>query len=136
MGDVVYVGSCSGFFYALDRQTGAELWVFDADGKSFHGDPVILDEAIIFDTDEQGSDGCSGHIWALEKDAPRSRWKYEATGQASLGCGVTTDLASQGSYLAGVTTEDRLVCLDAQSGQVLWEFTSEFDGSEGYFRLV
>ncbi len=29
VGDTLYVGSCSGAFYALDRHHGTELWSYD-----------------------------------------------------------------------------------------------------------
>lgn len=55
MEETVFVGSCAGIFYALNKATGELRWSYDIrkDGKqiSFHGNPLIVDDMILIGTD-------------------------------------------------------------------------------------
>ncbi len=50
MGDSLFVGSCSGVFFAFDKANGDVRWAYDTttDGPraNFHGDPVVTDTLI------------------------------------------------------------------------------------------
>ena len=55
-GDSVYFGDLGGWFYALDRQTGAERWKIDARASDFPGahpinlffaSPILADGKVI-----------------------------------------------------------------------------------------
>ncbi|MCI0697104.1 PQQ-like beta-propeller repeat protein [candidate division KSB1 bacterium] len=126
--DLLYVGSCSGIFYALDKNTGSVKWSYDItkDGRqtSFHGDMLITEELVIIGTDGRSLEGGIGHLCAFERKAGKVRWKYFA------GRGVTTDVLRLGDRIFAVTQNDELICLNVQNGQRDWAFASTYAGNQ------
>ena len=51
MEDTVFVGSCAGIFYALNKATGEQRWSYNIrqDGKqiSFQGNPLVVVDMIL-----------------------------------------------------------------------------------------
>jgi outer membrane protein assembly factor BamB len=121
----VFIGSCAGTFYGLDRQTGKVCWSYDIrkDGNqtSFHGNPLITDDLVII-----GTDGGLGHVYAFEKTTGRVVWKYQAGGSISWGTGVGSDIVRLGPNVYGVTLGDELLCLDLKTGRLNWSFRKPF----------
>ena len=94
--DTVYFGDVGGWFYALDRATGAERWKLNARAKDFPGahainvfmaSPILVEGKLIVagGTLEQllagglfyrGSTG-RGFVMALEPKTGRIAWKYD-----------------------------------------------------------
>ena len=126
--DLLYVGSCSGIFYALDKNTGSVKWSYDItrDGRqtSFHGDMLITEELAIIGTDGRSLESGIGHLYAFERNTGKVRWKYFA------GRGVTTDVLRLGDRIFAVTQNDELICLNVQNGQLDWAFASTFAGNQ------
>jgi polyvinyl alcohol dehydrogenase (cytochrome) len=94
--DTVFFGDIGGWFYALDRATGAERWKLNARAKEFPGahpinvffaSPVLADGKVIAagGTLEQvvaafpGYKGCTGRgfVLALEPRTGKVAWKYD-----------------------------------------------------------
>lgn len=130
MGDLVFVGSCSGNFYALDRKNGEVRWSYnikqDGDQTSFHGDPLIAGDLIIVGTDV----GKQGHIYAFEWATGRVRWKYQVKTGANGDYGVSSDIVRKGNEIFATAQGDDLLCLDLDTGRVRWHFSSGFDRSK------
>jgi len=115
-GDLLFIGSCGGTFYALDRRTGQVRWATDLrperDTKvfQFHGDPLITDKLVIV-----GADGTSGGgVHALDRFTGKIRWKYPA------GRGVVTSIVIMDHHAYAYTLEGQLICLDMDSGLLRW----------------
>ncbi len=68
-----------------------------------------------------------GHVYAFERKTGKLRWKYRTPD------GVMTDILLRGLRLYAVTLEDRLVCLDAKTGRLLWSFPSGFSNPDFLF---
>ena len=106
---------------ALDKTTGERRWAYDAreDGEevNFHGDPLITENLIILGSDQSRADA-GAHVYALERATGKLRWKYRAAR------GVATDIVRDGERLYAVSLTDHLICLDLQSGRVVWTFAS------------
>lgn len=119
---MLFIGSCAGVFYALDKTSGNVLWSHDAaKGEKkvgFHGDPIITEDLIIIGTDINGEASGNGYVYAFERTAGKERWKV-ATGR-----GIASDLVRIESSLFGVTLSDELVSVDLTSGKRNWTFTS------------
>jgi len=98
---------------------------------TFHGDAIVKDTLVIITTD-----GTSGSVYALTRSEGKRVWEYEVTEETALGVGVTTDLILQGDAVLGVTTGDRLIRLNIETGELLWEFQSPFDPSESYWNVA
>ncbi|MGI9074875.1 MAG: PQQ-binding-like beta-propeller repeat protein [Bryobacteraceae bacterium] len=126
-GQPAVVGSCSGNFYALDRDTGRVRWSYDIkqDGNqnSFHGDPLVTGDLILIGTDA----GRQGHVYAFERTMGKVRWKYLAWSGVADDVGVASDIVRRGKYVYAVAQGDELLCLNLTDGSVLWTFSSKFD---------
>jgi outer membrane protein assembly factor BamB len=119
VGEVVYIGACSGVFSAIDRSTGAPIWLYDitADGKQteFHSTPVVTGQRIFV-----GTDGTIGHLYAFDLRSGDVAWKYLHKGNGNGG--FTSDVLLDGDRIIGVTIDERIVALDAASGVEIWSF--------------
>lgn len=85
-GNVLFIGSCGGKFYALEKVTGKELWSYDTrtDGgpRSFHGDPFLYDGLVLITT-ERGCGPNTGFVYAFDQQAGKLRWKVPASGPST-----------------------------------------------------
>ena len=120
-GDHLYVGSCAGVMYCLDRKTGAVKWKYDISqdgGQSFHGNMLIDGDWILVGTDVGLNVEKGGHIYSFNLSTGAVRWKYPA------GKGVSTDLLQAGSHVFGVAEtgrEETVVGLDRNTGKEIWK---------------
>ena len=123
VGDVIYVGACSGVFSAIDRSTGTPLWLYDiaadGDAREFHGNPVATKDRVFIPTDG----GQVGHIYAFDRVTGDVAWKYAHRGKDNSG--FTSDLLLDGDRIIAVTVDERVVALNAASGAELWSFVIE-----------
>ncbi len=120
-GDALYVGSCSGVFYALDARGGEVRWTYDTRGDGdpaqFHGNPVITGDLVVTPSDSTPE----GFTYAFDRADGAVRWKQPTGG----GGGIETDLLRTGDTVIGVTKSGDLVSLDLTSGFPLWSFSPE-----------
>ena len=112
---VVYVGSMDGYLYAVDSQTGRELWKFEA------GHPVISTPAVADGTVYFGS-GCVGefclrrpdsdyNFYALDSQTGQEIWRFKTGGGVASSPLVADDLVYFGSE------DQHVYALDRQTGQ-------------------
>lgn len=127
---MVFVGSCNGFFRALDELTGRLIWQYDTrpDGsdQEFHGAPLLTPELVIAGSDARQEAG-AGYVYAFERATGQLRWKRR------VGRGAGADVLRHGASVYSVTLQDELICLDLGSGEVRWTFASGFSNDQ--FRL-
>jgi outer membrane protein assembly factor BamB len=102
VGKLLFVGSCSGNFYALNRDTGGVRWSYnikqDGDQTSFHGDPLVAGDLILIGTDA----GRQGHVYAFERTTGKVRWKYRVPSGVADDVGVASDIVRRGKYVYAV----------------------------------
>lgn len=130
VGDLVYVGSCSGNVFAIDRHDGRTRWTFDVkdDGRpaSFHGDPLVADGMLIIGTDRGIQENPTSHLWALDLATGALRWK------CVVGNGIVSDIVRAGDRAIAVTRAESLLCLDLASGRRLWTFAGKLPSTDVY----
>lgn len=110
----MFIGSCSGNFYALDRRQGREIWSYDASLDSshpnFHGNIVLAEDLVVVGTDG----GEQGFLYAFDRATGELRWHQVSAG------GFPSDLATRGSRAYAVTMGGEVRCLDLGTGETLW----------------
>jgi len=120
-GDLVYIGSCAGTFYALNKTTGAVQWSYDIkkDGNqvSFHGNPLFAGDLILIGTDKSCATGGIGHVYAFDKNTGAVRWKYRTTS-------ASTDIVQVGSRVYFGSIQHDWTALNLEDGNVVWTFST------------
>lgn len=129
-GDSVFVGSCSGVFYALNKNTGQVQWSHDIskDGnqRSFHGNPLITGELILIGTDRNCDPDGVGHVYAFDRRTGAVKWKYKSTS-------VPTDILQIGSNIYFGSFQDRWSAAKLQTGELIWTFSTGVSNPECHF---
>ncbi len=119
MGDVLFIGSCAGKFYAINKATGHVQWGYDIsqDGKqtSFHGDSLVTDNLILIGTDYSCAPDGIGHVYAFERESGKVRWKYRSIS-------VPTDIVQLGSNVYFGSFQDKWSSVNVHTGALNWSF--------------
>ena len=121
MGELLFIGSCAGTFYALNRTTGQVQWSYDIrkDGnqQSFHGDPLVTNDLILIGTDKSCVPDGVGHVYAFERDTGKVRWKYRSTS-------VPTDILQLNSNVYFGSFQDNWYSVNLNTGGLNWSFST------------
>ena len=125
----MFIGSCVGTFFAVDRTTGQVRWSYDigrdGDQSGFHGNPLVIGDEIITGTDGSGI----GFIYAFEIATGKVRWKHPITKGAGSSYGLNGNIVAVGRNVFAATIGDELISLDAQTGKLNWSFASGYSGT-------
>ena len=117
----MFIGSCAGNFYALNKATGEVQWSYDIrkDGKqqSFHGDPLVTSDLILIGTDRSCDPEGVGHVYAFERGSGKVRWKYRSTS-------VPTDIMQIGSNVLFGSFQDQWSSIDLRTTSLNWNFST------------
>jgi outer membrane protein assembly factor BamB len=121
----VFIGSCNGFFRALELSTGRVHWETkvspDAAQYFFHGDPYVAGDVIV-----AGADRATGaSIHAFDTLTGKELWRYAA------GRGVNGPIAGSTTHAYAITVEGRLLSLAINSGAPSWDLPLKGPGFEG-----
>jgi eukaryotic-like serine/threonine-protein kinase len=106
--NVCFIGGQDGYLYALDANTGYNVWRFRTTGPIF-GSPVYRGNYVYI-----GS--ADGNMYAVNIQSGKERWKFK-TDKPIIGGAV----AHQGALFFG-GTDDTFYCLDAETGKERWRF--------------
>ncbi len=106
--DRVLFGSDDGSLYALDLETGEELWRFEAGGRRIRSSPLVADGVVYFGND-------AGMLHALDVETGDQIWSFEAN-RAIMGSPV---LAGGTVYFG--TNENNFYALEARTGLMNWQ---------------
>ncbi len=121
MGELLFIGSCAGNFYAINKTTGQVQWSYDIrkDGnqQSFHGDPLVTNDVILIGTDKSCDPEGVGHVYAFERDTGKVRWKYRSTS-------VPTDILQLNSNVYFGSFQDNWSSVDLHTGSLKWSFAT------------
>jgi outer membrane protein assembly factor BamB len=123
VGNELFIGSCAGRVYALDKRSGRTLWSYDTrqDGGpfSFHGTPFVASRTIVVGADN----GHFGDVYAFDLSNGKLLWKNRVRDG-----GIPTDITGWGSEVYTVASRDRLACRDLRTGAVRWRFQTKYSG--------
>jgi eukaryotic-like serine/threonine-protein kinase len=105
---VLFLGSPSGKFFALDEGTGKEKWQFQA-GDMIRSTPVVADGLVFF--------GSWDHfVYALDEKTGALRWKQDTVSQVT-----PSPVYSDGLIYIGSRSAD-VFAFDAATGNVKWKY--------------
>ena len=111
----VYVGALDGHVYALDLQTGKQLWAIALD------DMVEAPPALVEDTVYIGT--LAGTLYALDAESGATRWTFRTGSKLVGGANWYRNPEGRLRILTG-SHDSFLYCIDAPSGQAVWTYQS------------
>ena len=110
-GERVVRGMGFGACYALDKNTGRQVWRFDTEGNAMPG-AIYIDHVLYFATGD-------GHVYAVEGRSGKLIWKTDVTGFVSM-----SSLNALGDILyVGASNPNFVFALNRADGQILWRQT-------------
>jgi outer membrane protein assembly factor BamB len=108
---VAYFGLASGAVYAVDAETGKDLWLFKAQ-RDVWAAPLVAEDTIYITSLDH-------HVYALDRATGKPRW------QKDMGAAVAGEpTLDQGTLYVG-TFANSLVALDATTGDQRWSFAAK-----------
>ena len=117
-GELVYIGSCSGVFYALQAKTGEVRWSYDTslDGPaaSFHGDVLVTEDLVVVGTDTHEI----GHLYGIDRWNGEVRWKHRFTR------GVAIDIRRHGGSALATSMVGDVLSVALATGEIEWSVKS------------
>lgn len=115
---LLYVGGGDGRFYAVDSQTGAEVWSYQA-GLGSWSRPAIFDGTVFVGSDDQ-------NVYALNSQTGELRWKFRSEASATADPIVSGGVVYFGvANLNDTTTRRPFYAVDVQTGEELWRFLAD-----------
>ena len=110
-GGVFVIGNSDGNVYALDVESGALRWVFEA-GHRVWATPLIVSDMVYIGSMDR-------HLYALDLSNGEVRWDFHAEGAFA-----STPALRDGTLYIGAF-DDRLYAVDARTGTERWRFPGE-----------
>ena len=107
---IVYAGSYDAKFYAVDAQTGKELWHFKLDTEMIFWAPAAVDSGIVV------VGGGDGFIYARNAKTGDPIWQVRTDGMISGGGTIVGDTVYVGSW------DNNVLALDLKTGREKWRY--------------
>ncbi len=118
----VYFGSDSGFMWALDQETGKEVWKFriyglGIQGKTIFSSPAIHNSILYFGAYD-------GNFYALDTETGKKKWVYMDADWIGSSPAIAADLnlVYVGLEFGLWNKKGGIVALDTTTGKKKWEY--------------
>jgi len=108
----VFIGTIQGTLWALDRQTGQEIWKLSCDGSIQHSPAFGEGRVYVGDT--------AGTLWSVEASSGRPLWRF----RSGKGGFVASPLLAGGTVFLG-SRDGNFYAIDAATGQLRWQYATE-----------
>ena len=121
----VFVGSENGIFYCLDAETGEILWQYQTEDEITRAHPKVVNGVVYFGVDGDGVP--VHHIYALNTSeaemTPEQRviWTYAIEDRIRGSPAIADGKLYMGAW------DNRLYCLDLQTGEEIFSFETGGD---------
>jgi outer membrane protein assembly factor BamB len=111
--NIVYVGSSNKHIYAIDVQTGKQVWSKLLDDQ-IEASPTVIDNVVYIGT-------LNGTLYALASGSGAERWKLTTGDKIIGGANWFEDSENRVNILIG-SYDAFLYCIDAQNGETVWTY--------------
>jgi outer membrane protein assembly factor BamB len=119
-GDTVYFGGWDHYFYAFDLVSGRLLWKFHVDGACDSGTAVAKDGRVYLPSGDSDCFRClDGKTGEIIWEFCRPKTNFNAT--LSFDGEHVYISINQGTGLCGIWVTSTICCLDAKTGELVWE---------------
>lgn len=111
--NIIYVGSCDKYMYALNGSNGELGWKYETQGEIYSSAAIAKDNTVYFGSEDE-------NIYALIGSTGILKWKYKTNGMvwSSPAIGVN------GTVYVG-SRDNCLYALDGENGKCIWKFEAE-----------
>jgi outer membrane protein assembly factor BamB len=117
-GGTIHLGDLDGTFHALDLETGATRWSFEAEAAGFPSAAAVsLDPALPLVV--VGDD--TGVVRAFERTTGKLLWEYETDGEISGGPTILPAADKTPARVLVGSQDASLACLKLADGAVVWK---------------
>ncbi len=131
VGDVVYAIDTQSAVYALNRETGEQIWKTEINETNVGPNGLAIGYGMIF-----GTTGLAGGAFALNAETGEEVWRVRLAGiatESSFGAPAVYDntvyVGTSGAY--GGKANNGLYALDVQTGELKWFFDTVVENDWG-----
>ncbi|WP_320040513.1 PQQ-binding-like beta-propeller repeat protein [uncultured Desulfobacter sp.] len=114
---VVYFNCNRGYVYAVDINSGAELWKYKTGGIG-SSSPAIDDGIIYIGSKDK-------HLYALDKKTGKEIWKFRTASNISSSPAIANGIVYFGTLANVYKHPSNVYAVDAKTGQEIWKFKTE-----------
>ncbi len=115
-GEIIYIGGEDNKVYAINKNTGEEIWHYESDGAIFSD--VGLGSNIITFSNNNGS------LYALDKSSGKFLWKFNSQGEKILDLWdyfLSSPVIYKNLVYWG-SSDGFIYAINSESGKTVWEF--------------
>lgn len=105
---IVYFGCDNYYFYALDAETGKEIWKFKSGGCAGNYPPTVVGDFVFFGSYD-------GYLYKLKKKTGELAWIFKTGGK------VVSGIAHSDGKIVFGSRDSNVYCLDTE-GKEIWRF--------------
>jgi outer membrane protein assembly factor BamB len=113
--------STEGSLYAIDSQTGEEVWEFTGTSGTITSSPIVVDGTVYIQSDyerESNNANYERSLYAIDSETGDLVWEFVM----SDGGGRSTPTVVDGTVYVG-SDNNSLYAVDAETGDEVWRFT-------------
>ncbi len=114
--NVVYFGTSGNFFYALDAETGAVVWVEHGNGGFSYSSPTIRNNTVY-------AGNTDGNLYAFDATTGLLLWTFAAAAPIESSPAVADNIVYFGS------DDDYFYAVNATNGQLVWKYKTGYNVS-------
>jgi eukaryotic-like serine/threonine-protein kinase len=119
VGETLFIGSDSGFLYALNKRSGTLKWKFKAD-SAIASDPQPSETQLFFTTKK-------GSIYALNTNTGEKIWSFSTKAETLYEGGWDYFISSPviwGKYIIKGSGDNHIYALHKKNGSIAWKYNS------------
>ena len=109
----------AGTFFAMDRETGVEVWKFATGAPNLPSSPVVVGDLVVFGAFD-------GHVYGLDTATGAMRWQYSGAEKVLSSPAVADGVV----YVGSRGDEPAVHAIDGRTGEPIWRLpVDEFVGA-------